>query len=150
MKILAWRVFHKNYVDDPTSGTGARARGGRWNSPGIPVVYASQTLALAQIEHGLDPDDEALLRLHMRMSLEFDDALVKYLSPSDLPAGWDSPGSIVTTKLLGDAWYKSQETVVLAVPSALDPNEHNYVINPNHPDFGKIRINEPESLAPKR
>lgn len=150
MRIIAWRVFHKNYVDDPTSGAGARDRGGRWNSPGIPVVYASQTLALAQLEHGLDPDDTALLRLYMQMSLEFDDALVKYLSPNDLPVGWNAPNPSQATKLLGDTWYKSQEAVVLAVPSALDPNEYNYVINPHHPDFGKISINEPEALVAER
>ena len=125
MRIITWRVFHKHYVDDPTSGTGARARGGRWNSPGIPVVYASESLALAQLEHGLDPDDVALLRVHMRMSLEFDDELVKYLSSSDLPAGWNASTPSQNTKLLGDTWYNSQETAVLAVPSIHDPNENN-------------------------
>jgi RES domain-containing protein len=32
---------------------------------------------------------------------------------------------------------------VLRVPSAVVPLEHNYLLNPRHPQFGSIRRGEP-------
>jgi len=33
---------------------------------------------------------------------------------------------------------------VLKLPSAVVPSEFNYLLNPAHPDFGAIRIGEPQ------
>jgi RES domain-containing protein len=41
---------------------------------------------------------------------------------------------------MGDAWLKKSESVVLQVPSAIIPEEHNYLINPQHPDFSGIKV----------
>jgi len=146
MSLKAWRVFHKAYVDDPVCGIGAAIVGGRWNSPGIPVVYASKTLALAQLEHRLDPDEPNVLKLYRQVVLEFDDDLVEHLDPEDLPADWDAVRPNPSTQKIGDTWYKKKESAVLSVPSAVDPSECNYVINPNHPDFTRISVSEPEPL----
>jgi len=146
VRIKAWRVFHKDYVDDPISGKGASQVGGRWNSRGIPVVYSSASLALAQLEHGLDPDDESLLRMYLQVIFEFDEKLVKHLDRDDLPADWNTTRPSSAAKMIGDAWYKDQDSAVLCVPSAIDPDDCNYVINPYHPDFTRISVSEPEPL----
>lgn len=150
MRIKSWRVFHKNYVDDPVSGRGASRAGGRWNSRGTPVVYSSATLALAQLEHGLDPDDESLLRMYRQTVIEFDEKLVKHLDPADLPADWNDTKPSPATRKIGDAWYQDQDSAVLCVPSTKDPDECNYVINPHHPDFAKISVSELKPLIADR
>ena len=150
MRIRSWRVFHKDYVDDPVSGKGASQVGGRWNSRGTPVVYSSATFALAQLEHGLDPDDDSLLKMYMQAIFEFDEKLVKHLDPADLPADWNTTKLSSSTRTIGDAWYQDQDSAVLCVPSAVDPDQCNYVINPHHPDFAKISVSEPKPLIADR
>ena len=44
----AWRICRDAYAD--LTGEGARLWGGRWNSPGRPLVYAADSAALAVLE----------------------------------------------------------------------------------------------------
>ncbi|MGA9671505.1 MAG: RES family NAD+ phosphorylase, partial [Terracidiphilus sp.] len=48
--MLVWRLCRERYAGEAFSGHGARLYGGRWNSAGTPMVYASSSLALAAIE----------------------------------------------------------------------------------------------------
>src|ERR1700677_344334 len=48
MKI--WRICREPYAVEAFSGEGARRFGGRWNSRGVPMIYASVSLALAALE----------------------------------------------------------------------------------------------------
>src|SRR3954453_21124446 len=48
--MLFWRICRRRYAAEAAAGEGARLYGGRWNSRGIPVVYASTSLALAALE----------------------------------------------------------------------------------------------------
>ena len=43
---------------------------------------------------------------------------------------------------LDSAGYKSNEACVLKVPSAVVKGDFNYLINPYHADFKKIKIKE--------
>lgn len=61
-----------------------------------------------------------------------------------LPAGWRAYPAPPELQLIGNMWAASQETAVLRVPSAVIPSELNYLLNPNHPDFGSITIGTPE------
>jgi RES domain-containing protein len=38
-------------------------------------------------------------------------------------------------------------TAVLAVPSAVIPHELNYLLNPRHPHFKRIRVGRPEPFS---
>ena len=51
------------------------------------------------------------------------------------------------TRLLGDAWARESRSAALAVPSAIIPEELNLLLNPNHPDFAKIKIAKPTPFA---
>ena len=44
---------------------------------------------------------------------------------------------------LGDWWIESRESAVLEVASVVVPNEHNYLLNPSHPEFAKIVVDPP-------
>jgi RES domain-containing protein len=45
-----WRICRRRFTADAATGEGARRYGGRWNSRGVRMVYASTSLALAAME----------------------------------------------------------------------------------------------------
>ena len=63
---------------------------------------------------------------------------------ADLPAGWDAGVPTDATRDIGTNWAKGLVTLVLSVPSAVIPRERNYILNPLHPDFKRIRLSIPE------
>jgi RES domain-containing protein len=140
--IRAWRIVREGRAADAFSGEGARQYGGRWNSPGVSVVYTSAHQSLAALE--------MLVHLQPRISLrfvvfpvEFEDHLVEHLRDDALTAHWrvEPPGS--ATMEIGDAWARTSRAAVLAVPSVIVPLETNYLLNPLHPAFGRINIEKP-------
>jgi RES domain-containing protein len=125
-------------------GEGARRYGGRWNSAGVPMVYASEHESLAVLE----------VRVHIAMSgvyksfaFDFDEGLMRTLPVQQLPKDWQREPPPVSLQRLGDQWVKAGDSVILAVPSAIVPNELNLLINPRHPDFSKIDIHTATDLT---
>jgi RES domain-containing protein len=125
-------------------GEGARRYGGRWNSAGVPMVYASEHESLAVLE----------VRVHIAMSgvyksfaFHFDEGLMRTLLVQQLPKDWQHEPPPVSLQRLGDQWVKAGDSVILAVPSAIVPNELNLLINPRHPDFSKIDIHTATDLT---
>jgi RES domain-containing protein len=119
-------------------GTGAQRFGGRWNSPGRPMIYAAQTYAGALLEilvHaaiGRVPETLAWIRILIPES-----AAVETLAPSTLPK-WDAEDQRAS-RAYGDAWLASGRTAVLVVPSMVTLGiEHNVLLNPAHAEFGAI------------
>ena len=53
----------------------------------------------------------------------------------------------VLAKDIGTSWAKSGATAVLSAPSVVVPNERNYLLNPAHPDFSKIRFSAPKPFV---
>ena len=73
-----------------------------------------------------------------------DDLSVTTLSIETLPWNWDADRSTHDTAKIGTDWANSLASAVLVVPSAVIPREHNYILNPRHPEFSKIRFLSPE------
>ncbi|MCW1886742.1 RES family NAD+ phosphorylase [Luteolibacter flavescens] len=147
--IRAYRLCKTRHVATAFTGDGARIAGGRWNSPGIPVVYASSTLSLATLEvlvHLDDPD--AFARLFSWFSVEIPDSLIEVFDESQLPPGWCADETTNSTRAIGDDWARSQRSAVLAVPSIVTSGERNYLINPGHPRTPSIRIASPQAFRP--
>jgi len=48
---------------------------------------------------------------------------------------------------MGTDWARKARTAVLSVPSAVVPEDRNYVLNPAHPDFRKIRAGKPQPFS---
>lgn len=123
------------------SGTGAAMAGGRWNAVGVPVIYAAGSMALSMLEVLVQGGDMGMARDAVGAVIP-DGVAIEELSP--LPAGWreiDSPSAMAA----GTAWVVAGRTAVLRVPSAVVPEEANYLVNPAHPDAARI-----VSGAPKR
>ncbi len=129
-------------------GEGARLYGGRWNRRGTAVVYASDSLALAALELLVHADADLLPGNLVSVAAEVPDGLrVESVAASDLPRDWRRHPAPETLAERGTAWARAGRTAVLAVPSALVPRERNFLLNPAHPDFKKIRTQTPEPFA---
>lgn len=140
-RIHAYRILKRKFVGSAFSGEGARWYGGRWNSPGVAVVYTSSALSLAMLEWRvhltqLPPPSSVIIEI------EFDASLI--WSPTKLPASWPRWPCPKSNAAVGDNRVRSGRSAVLKLPSAVVPKEFNYLLNPAHPDFGKISIGKPQ------
>ncbi len=141
----AWRITQKKGAKTAFSGEGARLYGGRWNSPGVPMVYVAQSQALAVLEVLVHLDTPALLVQYIFLEAHFDDSLVTVLDRSSLPRNWKADPVPQAVQAIGDRWVSSGRSAVLRVPSVLVSEESNFLINPNHPDFVKIAVSKPHA-----
>lgn len=147
--IRAFRLCKTKFLTSAFSGEGARLNGGRWNSPGLAVVYTSSSLSLATLEvlvHLEDP--EAFARLFSWVPLEIPGDLIERLDPATLPNRWRDDETNSSSQSVGDAWLRSMRTTVLEVPSVVTPGEWNYLLNPSHPGFPEIQIGEARRFQP--
>lgn len=135
-----WRIYDRRYAASAFDGEGARLYGGRWNSPGVSMVYtaASPSLAVLEVFVHLDPEEVPDGLLLGALDLP-DDLSMQSISPQDLPADWRSFPAPEHLRSLGDQWVQGGASLLLAVPSAVIPEENNYLINPRHPEFQAVR-----------
>lgn len=141
MKVF--RIERKKYLETTLQGNGAAlAEGYRWNSLNTYLVYTSESRALATLEVSAHLDiSEDLPTDRYYVEIEIPDEIeILQLKTKDLPEGWDSKPPILETQYIGDDFVKSKSAAVLKVPSSIVHQEFNYLINPNHPDFEKIKV----------
>lgn len=143
----AWRIVKKRHVQSAFDGEGARLYGGRWNSPGTSVIYASESRALCLLEVLAGIRSVTPLDAYLIIPIRFDDSLVARVEPGDLPSEWRNSPPPASTQHVGDRWAEEHGSVILRVPSSIVPDEYNYLINPSHPDFAHIEIGTPEELS---
>jgi RES domain-containing protein len=141
---VGWRIISAHRAVDAFSGEGARLFGGRWNSEGIPMVYVAESMALAALEILVHVDDGDFLEEYLSIPVTFDKRMVRVLGFDALPADWRETPPPVSTQQLGDRWAREQSSALLQVPSILIPGERNYLINPQHPAIGKLKIGAPQ------
>ena len=145
--MIVYRLSKSKFARD-LSGKGAELAGGRWNSRGVAVVYTSESRALCVAEIAVHtalgdvPGDYTLTTIEIPNTLEIFEIPVK-----NLPANWKSLPHSGKTQELGDVWIKENKFPVVKVPSAVVQGDFNYLINPHHPDFNKIRIVKTERFS---
>lgn len=143
MEIRAYRLIKKERIKTALDGEGARRFGGRWNSIGIPMVYTSDSVALATLEIFVHLPSYHLLSEYYYIRLSFDSNLVM---DAKLKKGWEARPVSKVSQSIGDQWIKKMQTPVLKVPSVIVPDGGNYLININHPDYGQIITQEAKPL----
>jgi len=131
-----------NSVAEMISGEGAFLYGGRWNSKGIRVVYLGSSLAQSAMELLVHLGRADILNVYRQVSVSFDESLVEHIDIGDLPKDWAEPAMAPSVQATGDAWVDAQSSVVLQVPSVAVMGEYNYLLNPAHPDFTKLKYGE--------
>jgi RES domain-containing protein len=144
--LTAWRIVKARHSVSAFDGEGARVEGGRWNSPGIAIVYTSESAALAALEMLVHLGRPSILHAYALIPCAFDEAVVSRLDRRRLPRNWRSYPARPDLQLIGNEWAKSGTSAVLEVPSAVIETDSNYLLNPQHHDFRAIRVMDP---APK-
>jgi RES domain-containing protein len=145
--MIVYRLSKQKYSDDLT-GIGAEIAGGRWNHKGTRVLYTSDSRALCTAEiavHapiGLIPKDYYIITVEVP-----DDIGIKEVNIEDLPKSWRDFPYIGITQELGEEFIKNGDTIILKVPSAVVQGDYNYLINPSHKDFKKIKIKSKEAFS---
>ena len=117
--------------------TGSLLWSGRWHHAGTRLLYAAEHASLAALETlihsgGQQIPPRAITLLHLP-----DDLVIENAEWMEMPASQD----------FGDIWFRSGRTAVLRVPSiAVNGMESNFVLNPFHPEFPRIRIEPPQEF----
>ena len=129
------------------SGEGARRFGGRWNSPGVAVVYLSEHQSLAALEifvhlQPLVPHDK-----YLAYFVEWDEAQMEHVVGEKITARLAHLAARPGHDATGDQWVAEARSAVLAVPSAIVPAERNFLLNPAHPKFGQVRLHKPVAFT---
>lgn len=140
-----YRISKCRFIED-ISGYGAAQSGGRWNSPGVYMLYASESPALALLENIVNN------ALQFRMSfcqitLDLPVSNIPVIDPDNLPPGWNRYPSAAVLKAIGDSFVRTGTDLAIKVPSAIMSGQWNFLINPAHPDAGNMQIVSREKIA---
>lgn len=131
-----WRICKARHVADAFSGIGAEKYGGRWNHKGDRIVYASSSLSLAALELFVHlqpdclPDD-----LFSVVATVPDQASEEELDVAKLPANWREYPAPASLQDIGSTWLRELRSLLLIVPSAVNPEENNVLLNPLHSEM---------------
>lgn len=145
-EVLGFRLVAPRWADSALSGEGARLYGGRWNSPGLPMVYLSGSRALSALEllvHLTTPETRMVPRVLITVKIPH--ALIG--GRFGKASGWqdEPPGKDSTDQ--GDDWLRVAGTAAMRAPSVLIAEEDNILLNPLHPDFSRITVLNSRSFS---
>ena len=142
-----FRVIRREHRSSAFSGEGARLFGGRWNSKGISVVYASESIALSILETLVNVTTTDIIPELEYFSIDVPESVVlDRINVDALPNHWHHAPPPPELAAIGDAWVKRESSAILLVPSAVTVVENNAILNPKHHDFDKLVIGEPQVL----
>jgi len=139
--MIVWKIARKEYAGAVLSGQGGMYSSGRWHEKGTLIVYTSSTLSLAILEVFVHLGPEGHKIEHIRVQIEIPDKIkIDSIPPSEIPPDWNMSAAPWSTKNYGTQWIRSMSAAVLKTPSVISPGEFNYILNPTHPEFHKIKI----------
>lgn len=87
--MLVWRICQQRY--SAFDGEGARRANGRWHRQGVPLIYTSDTLALAALEYfvRLNPGDADARLIAVSANIP-DNLAVQRVQIKNLPEDWNT------------------------------------------------------------
>lgn len=146
--MFCWRIAKKKYANLAFDGEGSRRKGGRWTPKGFPAVYTAQTESLAALEQFVQIGDEGQHIRFVCFKAEIPDGVrVEEIDLCSLPKNWKDTPAPDTLKVYGFKWLSQGRSAVLKAPSALISSEFNFILNPLHRDFHKIKLSVPEEFC---
>jgi RES domain-containing protein len=136
--MIIYRLCNEEYKDD-ISGTGAKLTGGRWNSIGVPVLYTTQNISLAVLEILVNTNTNLIPLSYYLFKLEIPETIVPLtITKEKLKKNWKD--DVEYTKWMGSAFCNAGKDLFLKVPSAVVDEEYNFIFNPVHKDFKKLKV----------
>jgi len=145
--ITAWRLVKSKHAKSAFTGAGCQYASGRWHHQYIPVVYTAGSQALAILEYLVHGQAHIRLFKFKMIEVSIPEKLVLDVENIKLPRNWRSLPPPASTKNIGSKWKNDNLSAVLSVPSVLSSDDRNFVINPNHPDFSKVKIHPAMNYA---
>lgn len=143
MRTSAWRLTKTKFAHDPLSAEGARLYGGRWNSPGVSVVYFAESISLAVLDVLVHLQTTRVLSSYSLIRIDFETSAIRTMGAGVLPPTWADSPAPADLQTLGNAWVKSLDSALLKLPSAIVPLEHLFLLNPTHPGCSQVTVSEP-------
>ena len=114
--------------------------GGRWNSPGRPIIYGALSYACAMLEILVHANIGRIPATHVYIVAEIPDSIaIERHNAQSLPAGWDGDDFSIARRF-GDQWLQEARSAVLVVPSVVARLECNALINPLHADASRLQV----------
>lgn len=136
-----WRICREPHAANTLSGRDGLVTGGRWHPKGRRIVYTSGTLSLAALEILVHTDEDLLPFDLVHVEIQVPDTVkMEQIAARNLPSNWRNTPAPPTLQRLGADWIDRRVSAVLIVPSAVVPQEHNYLLNPEHADAMQFRI----------
>jgi RES domain-containing protein len=110
----------------------------RWNKKDEFVIYTGSSRSLSTLEMVVHKSYINISNQYKLLIISItDESLIKEIDLKDLPDNWKTIEAYIELQEIGSKWYNSDESLVLKVPSAIVPQEYNYIINTRHPLFSK-------------
>jgi RES domain-containing protein len=141
--VRAYRLSSKAYRATAFAGEGARLAAGRWNHKGTRIVYCSESRALAALELFVNLDPALAPPELVFIAVDVPDGIITTHGIATLPSGWQNYPAPDAVKDIGTEWVKAGTSAALLVPSVVLPEEKNLLLNPEHADFGRVKIGKP-------
>ncbi len=141
--MIVFRLTTGKYAND-ISGTGAKIYGGRWNPVGVAGLYTSQYISLAILEILVRATKTTSPASYTLTSLEIPDKGIYQIQLKKLKNNWKS--DLRYTQEIGEDFLHENQSLCLQAPSAIVPQENNFLLNPLHPDFKKVKVIAAELL----
>ncbi len=145
--LTVWRLCAAKYATTAYSGEGAEMVGGRWSPPGVRLAYTAESRALAVVEILANVDEASRLFALKWVMVPAEVPVALLEKPPRFPEDWRQYPHPAGTQRIGAEWAQTARSAALRVPSAVVPGEFNYLLNPAHPEFVRIRLGEPEPFT---
>ena len=137
-----FRIANEKYIHS-LSGIGAERYGGRWNHKGIRVVYSAASRALAMAETAVQPNFDILPDTYHIAEIEVPDDLPIYkIDLRNIFNGgeWTSKKALPLTRSWGTYLLSRKKFPVIKAPSVVVKGDFNYLLNPVHSEFHRIKV----------
>jgi RES domain-containing protein len=127
-----YRISQEKYAGTLVASGAAN----RWNKRDEFVVYSGSSISLSTLELVVHRSGIDIANPYKLLTIEIDDSLaIEEITLKMLPENWRTLGAYPDLQEIGSQWYHSGKSAILKVPSAVVPQEVNYIINTKHPDF---------------
>ncbi|WP_185154508.1 RES family NAD+ phosphorylase [Fulvivirga sp. M361] len=130
-------MAHPKYAND-ISGYGSLIVPGRWNFQGVRVLYTSENSSLALLEYLAHTEGLTRRLPYQLITIHVPETEIKITSLSDLAPNWKE--HIIPTRETGNQWLEGGESLVMKVPSVINEDNCNYLINPEHAHFEQVKV----------
>ena len=141
--MIVSRISNELYKED-ISGNGAAINGSRWNSKGTQLLYTGEYISLVILESLVHLRTIDIPEKQYLLQIELPDVDFSEIKLAKIKDNWQQ--HLAYTQWMGDQFVSANQSLILKVPSAIVPQEHNFLVNPLHAEFKKVKVVKTELL----